>query len=88
MSAEFPYFHPSRKVQWGGSNGEADIEILQENWSAAAFLMTFAYAQGEAPAITLTNATAGSQGVRPGNWRNCWRHNCAPANQRRHTAGS
>ena len=63
MSVEIPYFHPSRKVQWGGSNGEADLFIYGLDWNAATFLMTFAYNQGESPAITLTNAAAGSQGL-------------------------
>lgn len=64
MSVEIPYFHPSRKVQWGGSNGEADLFIYGMDWSAATFSMTFAYAQGDAsPAITLVNTAAGSQGV-------------------------
>lgn len=63
MAFRLDYSHPSRRVPFGGAVGDADIVYLGEDWSAAAFVMAFAAAEGSAALITLTNASAGSQGV-------------------------
>jgi hypothetical protein len=63
MAFSFNISHHSRHTPWGGADGSADIVMLGVDWSAAAFQMALAYTLGGTPAITLPNASAGSQGV-------------------------
>lgn len=55
--------HSSRHVPFGGATGLADFVEAGVDWSGAAFVMTLAEAQGGAAVITLTNQTAGTQGM-------------------------
>lgn len=63
MAFRLDYSHPSRHVPFGGAVGDADIIYLGLNWSGAAFAMTFAASEGGSALVTLTNASAGTQGV-------------------------
>lgn len=63
MTFTFPITHNSKHTPWGGASGHADMIVLGEDWSGAAFKMTFAPLVGSAAVITLTNQTAGTQGI-------------------------
>ena len=64
MAFERPYIHRNKHAVWGGAGSEAgEIVVLGKDWSGAAFVWAFGPAQGSAASITLTNASAGSQGV-------------------------
>jgi hypothetical protein len=63
VAYELTIEHPSRHVPWGGASGYADLIVLGENLSAATFVWAFADTDGGTPVITLSNASAGSQGV-------------------------
>lgn len=63
MAFTFSITHHSRRTPWGGASGDADIVALGQDLSAAAFVMTFAPQVGSAGVITLTNQTAGTQGI-------------------------
>lgn len=54
-----------RRVPWGGAGGDADIVLLGLDWSAATFAMQIRAAPGDTgtPLVSLTNASAGSQGI-------------------------
>lgn len=54
---------PTKHAPFGGATGDWDIEHEGNNWSAAAFVLAVANQEGGTPLFTLTNATAGSQGV-------------------------
>lgn len=60
---EWDFSHYSRHVPWGGYTGEGDIIVLGKDWSLAAFVWTFADSQGGTVRVTLSNASAGTQGV-------------------------
>lgn len=60
---EWEFSHYSRHVPWGGDTGEGDIIVLGKDWSLAAFVWTFADSQGGTVRVTLSNASAGTQGV-------------------------
>lgn len=55
--------HNSRHTPWGGATGDADMVYLGVDWSAATFRLTIAPLVGAAALITLTNQTAGTQGI-------------------------
>lgn len=63
MAFRLDYSHPSRRVPFGGEVGDTDIIYLGINWSTAAYIMAFAATEGGSPLFTLTNATAGTQGI-------------------------
>lgn len=63
MAFTLNYSHPSRHVPFGGEVGDADIVYGITDYSGAAFVMTFAATQGGSALITLSTASAGSQGV-------------------------
>jgi len=63
MAFTLNYSHPSRHVPFGGATGLADIVYCLTDWSGAAFAMTFAATEGGSALITLTNQTAGTQGM-------------------------
>lgn len=54
-----------KRVPWGGASGYADLPVVGVDWSAAAFKMDIRICPGDAttPLVSLTNATAGSQGI-------------------------
>lgn len=54
-----------KHVQWGGAIGDGDLILLDKDWSAATFRMELRTAPGGTGSalVTLTNASAGSQGV-------------------------
>ena len=55
--------HNSKHTPWGGASGHADMVYLGMDWSAATFRFTLAPLVGSAALITLTNQTAGTQGI-------------------------
>jgi predicted nicotinamide N-methyase len=59
----YPIYHYSRHVQWGGAVGDADIILFGPDYSGATFVLTLASAPGAAAVATLNNAAAGTQGV-------------------------
>jgi hypothetical protein len=61
--ATYDIVHSSRRVPFGGATGLRDFIETGVDWSGAAFVMTLAEAQGGAAVITLTNQTAGTQGM-------------------------
>lgn len=65
MAFELPIEHLSRHVTFGGSSGDGDIELMGEDWSSAAFRMTFSASKGGSAisGLTLSAATAGTQGI-------------------------
>lgn len=63
MAFTFPITHNSRHTPWGGATGDADMVYLGVDWSAATFRFTLAPLVGSAALITLTNQTAGTQGI-------------------------
>jgi hypothetical protein len=63
MAFDFDISHPSKRVPFGGASGDGDFVYLGIDLSAAAFVMTFAPQVGSSAVITLTNQTAGTQGV-------------------------
>lgn len=63
MAYRRDYTHYSRRCMFGGASGEADITLMGRNWSAASFVMTIAATEGGAALITLTNQSAGTQGL-------------------------
>ena len=63
MAFSFPITHNSKHTPWGGASGHADMVYLGMDWSAATFRFTLAPLVGSAALITLTNQTAGTQGI-------------------------
>lgn len=63
MAFDFNITHPSKHVPFGGASGDGDFIYLGVDLSAAAFVMTIAPQVGSAGIITLTNASAGTQGI-------------------------
>lgn len=65
MAARRDIEHYSRATQWGGaSEDDGSVVVLWGfNWSAAAFVASFAPRNGGSPAIVLGNAAPGAQGI-------------------------
>ena len=57
------YIHPSRHAPWGGEAELVSIVVIGEDWSAAAFVWTFAATEGGAAVMTLTSQPPGVEGV-------------------------
>lgn len=63
MAFVFNIIHNSKHTPWGGASGDADMIMLGVDWTGAAFKMGLAAQVGSTPLITLTNQTAGTQGI-------------------------
>ena len=63
MAAERNWTHRSKRTPWIGGISVGPIIKAGADWSDAAFVMTFAATPTGSALITLSNATAGSQGV-------------------------
>lgn len=59
----YPIYHYSRHVQYGGAVGDADIIMFGPDYSTADFVMTIAASPGSAALINLFGAGAGDEGV-------------------------
>jgi hypothetical protein len=56
-------FAAFRSCQWGGNVGDVSIIRYGVDWSGATFSMKIATAAGAAASKTITNASAGSEGL-------------------------
>jgi hypothetical protein len=65
MAQELDIVVRSKRVQWGGASGEADIVWMRENLSAGTFKMEIRALPGDTGAalVTLNAAAAGSEGI-------------------------
>ncbi|HUD30609.1 MAG TPA: hypothetical protein VMQ93_17210 [Novosphingobium sp.] len=59
----YAIYHYSRHVPWGGAVGDADFILFGPDYSAAAFTLSLAAAQGGPALKTIGNAGAGSEGI-------------------------
>ena len=55
--------HRNKHTPWGGASGLEDWIEEGVDWSGATFVMTLAAAEGSSALVTLTNQTAGTQGI-------------------------
>lgn len=65
MTIELDIVIRSKRVQWGGASGEADIVWMRQDLSAATFKMEMRLDPGDTGTAlaTLNSAAAGSEGV-------------------------
>lgn len=59
----YPIYHYSRHVPWGGATGDADIILFGPDYSGATFVMSLADKIGGTTLKTIGNATAGTEGI-------------------------
>lgn len=63
MASERNWTHRSKHTPWIAGESFGPIIKVGKDWSAAGFVMAFAVTEAGSPVITLTSASAGSQGV-------------------------